>query len=275
MPPISATLITRNEARNIARAIRSLGSADEIIVVDSGSTDNTREIASGLGARVIENAWPGFAAQKQFAVQQARHDWILSLDADEEFDAAAQTAITRWKGAEPAAAGYRFARRAYYLGRWILHSGWYPDFKVRLFDRRRASWQGDFVHESVVVTGPVEALEGEILHYTCDSIDEHRARIEFYTNLAAREMIERGRRVGWLRRTLGPSWVFFSTYFLRLGLLDGHQGYLIARMAARYVERKYSKWAELYEKKSEVSPPAGGKKSEARSQTPEENTSDE
>ena len=259
MPPISATLITRNEARNIARAIRSLGSADEIIVVDSGSTDNTREIAAGLGARVIENAWPGFAAQKQFAVQQARHDWILSLDADEEFDAAAQAAITRWKGAEPAAAGYRFARRAYYLGRWILHSGWYPDFKVRLFDRRRASWQGDFVHESVVVSGLVETVDGDILHYTCDSIEEHRARIEFYTDLAAREMLEQGRRVGGLRRTLGPSWVFFSTYFLRLGLLDGHQGYLIARMAARYVQRKYEKLAEMEKQKSE-----------ARSQKPEE-----
>ena len=252
MPPISATLITRNEARNIERAIRSLGSADEIIVVDSGSTDTTREIATSLGARVIENKWPGFAAQKQFAVSQARHDWILSLDADEEFDAAAQAAIARWKSAVPAAAGYRFARRAYYLGRWILHSGWYPDTKVRLFDRRRASWKGDFVHESVVVTGPVETLEGDILHYTCDSLEEHRARIEFYTDLAAREMLERGRRVGWLRRILGPSWVFFSTYFFRLGLLDGHQGYLIARMAARYVERKYSKLAEMEKLKSEA-----------------------
>ena len=151
-----------------------------------------------------------------------------------------------------AAAGYRFARRAYYLGRWILHSGWYPDTKVRLFDRRRASWKGDFVHESVVVTGPVETLEGDILHYTCDSLEEHRARIEFYTDLAAREMLERGRRVGWLRRILGPSWVFFSTYFFRLGLLDGHQGYLIARMAARYVERKYSKLAEMEKLKSEA-----------------------
>lgn len=250
MPPISATLITHNEARNIARAIRSLGGADEIIVVDSCSTDDTRKIAASLGARVIENAWPGFAAQKQFAVEQARHDWILSLDADEEFDDESQAAILRWKAGEPAAAGYRFARKAFYLGRWILHSGWYPDYKVRLFDRRRGRWQGDFVHESIAVTGAIETLAGEILHYTCDSIEEHRARIEIYTDLAAREMFQQGRSAGWLRRGLGPSWVFFSTYFLRFGVLDGHQGYLIARMAARYVRRKYEKLAELHEKKS-------------------------
>jgi glycosyltransferase involved in cell wall biosynthesis len=252
MPSISATLITHNEARNIARAIRSLSAADEIIVVDSGSIDDTRGIAASLGARVIANAWPGFAAQKQFAVSQAQHDWILSLDADEEFDPDAQAAILRWKAGEPAAAGYRFARRAFYLGRWILHSGWYPDYKLRLFDRRRGGWQGDFVHESAVVRGPVETLGGEILHYTCDSIEEHRARIEFYTDLAAQEMILQGRRVGALRRALGPAWVFFSTYFIRLGVLDGRQGFLIAKMAARYVRRKYAKWAELCGKRAEV-----------------------
>jgi len=249
MPRISATIITQNEARNIARVIRSLAVADEVVVVDAESTDETREIAADLGARVIIHGWAGFAAQKNFAARQARYDWILSLDADEELNADAQAAVVRWKASEPEVAGYRFARRACYLGRWILHSGWYPDYKIRLFDRRQGRWVGDYLHESVEVDGPVETLEGEILHYTCDSVAEHRARIDYYTDLAAREMLARGERVGFMRRQLAPPWIFFSTYFLRLGILDGYQGFLIARMAARYVRRKYAKWAELQEKR--------------------------
>jgi glycosyltransferase involved in cell wall biosynthesis len=257
MPQISAIIVSHNEARNIVRAIRSLSVADEVVVVDAESTDDTRQIAAGLGARVIVHPWAGFAAQKNFASAQAQHDWILSLDADEELNADAQAAVARWKATEPAAAGYRFARRAYYLGRWILHSGWYPDYKLRLFDRRQGQWQGDYVHESVLVAGPVETLAGEILHYTCDSLAEHRSRIEFYTDLAAREMHARGERVGFLRRELIPPWIFFSTYFLRLGVLDGYQGFLIARMAARYVRRKYSKWAELRAEESPKSAVGG------------------
>ncbi len=244
MPQISATIIALNEARNIARAIRSLSSADEILVVDAGSTDGTRDIARSLGARVIVHEWPGFAAQKNFSAEQAGYDWILSLDADEELDRDAQAAVERWKTQEPAAAGYQFARRARYLGRWILHSGWYPDRKLRLFDRRKGRWEGAYVHESVVVSGPVDTLPGEILHYTCDSLEAHRQRIEFYTELAAREMLDRHETVGALRRLLAPSWIFLHTYFLRLGVLDGRQGFLIAWMATRYVRRKYSKWAQ-------------------------------
>jgi glycosyltransferase involved in cell wall biosynthesis len=245
MPAISATLIAHNESRNIARAIRSLAAADEIIVVDAGSTDDTAEIARGLGARVLVHPWEGFAAQKNFAAQSARHDWILSLDADEELNEDARQSVARWKSQEPRAAGYRFARRARYLGRWILHSGWYPDYKLRLYDRRQGQWQGAYVHESVEVRGPVETLQGEILHYTCDSLDEHRQRIEFYTDLAAREMLERGSHPGALARLLAPPWTFVHGYFLRLGVLDGSQGLLIARMAARYVRRKHQKWARL------------------------------
>jgi glycosyltransferase involved in cell wall biosynthesis len=245
MPQLSATIIAYNEGPNIVRAIRSLACADEVIVVDSGSTDNTCELAASLGARVVRHAWPGFAAQKNFAAELASHDWILSLDADEELDLIAQRALGAWKRAEPAAAGYRFRRRARYLGRWILHSGWYPDFKLRLFDRRAGRWEGGYVHESVTVRGPVETLPGEILHYTCDSVAEHRQRIEFYAELAAQEMIERGECPGLVRRWLGPPWVFTYTYFFRLGVLDGVPGYYLARMAARYVRRKYSRWREL------------------------------
>lgn len=247
MPPISAVIIAHNEAESIARAIRSLSCADEILVVDSGSTDGTWDIAAGLGARVILHAWAGYSAQKNFAIEQARHDWILSLDADEEFDAKAQASLRAWKASDPpqGVAGYRFARRARFLGRWIRHSGWYPDRKLRLFDRRRGRWQGAYVHESVVVNGPVETFPGEILHYTCDSLDEFRQRIERYAELGAREMLERQDRPNALLRFLAPPWRFVSTYFLRLGLLDGYPGFLIARMEARYVRKKFSKLAQL------------------------------
>jgi glycosyltransferase involved in cell wall biosynthesis len=245
MPLVSATIIAQNEAPNIERCIRSLRCADEVVLVDAGSTDETRNIATHLGARVVINPWGGFASQKNFAVGQASHDWILSLDADEELDGTAQAAVLNWKTLQPAAAGYRFARLARYLGRWIRHSGWYPDYKLRLFDRRHGQWRGDYVHESVAVEGLVETLPGEILHYTCDSLDEHRRRIEFYTDLAAAQIVEEGKQITWLRRQLDPWWTFAQTYFLRCGFLDGIQGLWIAWMASRYVARKYAKWARL------------------------------
>ncbi|HEY6290475.1 MAG TPA: glycosyltransferase family 2 protein [Terriglobia bacterium] len=242
---ISATIIARNEERTIGRAIRSLTCADEVIVVDSGSTDGTMALAQSLGARVVTHAFEGFAAQKNYAVSHARYDWILSLDADEELDSSAQQAVKRWKAAAAHADGYRFARRARYLGRWIRHSGWYPDYKLRLFDRRRGEWRGPYVHESVVVDGQVETLSGEILHYTCDSIEEHRERIEFYTDLAAREMLDRGQQVPPLGRLVLPGWIFLDTYVFQGGILDGREGFLIARMAARYVARKFEKLQRL------------------------------
>jgi glycosyltransferase involved in cell wall biosynthesis len=257
MPLISATIIAHNEARHIGRAIGSLGCADEIIVVDSGSADETGEIAQSLGARVIVHSWEGFAAQKNFAVDQARYEWILSLDADEELDARAQEAVANWKRSEPACIGYRFARRACYLGRWIRHSGWYPDYKLRLFDRRKGRWEGSYVHESVVASGPLGIMPGEILHYTCDSLDDHRRRVDFYTDLAAAEMLRQGRPVGRLRRTLDPPWTFLQTYVLRGGFLDGAQGFWIALMASRYVALKYAKTvAASARRERNPSPPA-------------------
>lgn len=241
MPCLSATIITLNEERNIARAIRSLGCANEVIVVDSGSADDTAAISRSLGARVVIHGFEGFAAQKNYATAQARHDWVLSLDADEELDSVAQQAVRQWRMAAPHANGYRFARCARYLGRWIRHSGWYPDQKLRLFDRRQGEWRGAYVHESVLVRGAVETLPGQILHYTCDSLGEHRERIEFYTDLAAREMLEQGRRVPPAGRALLPAWIFLETYLIKGGILDGSQGFWIARLAAHYVARKFEK----------------------------------
>jgi glycosyltransferase involved in cell wall biosynthesis len=257
MPPISATIITLNEATRLPAAIASLSIADEVLVVDSGSTDGTLDIARRLGARVLHNPWPGYAAQKNLAAQSAQHDWILSLDADESLDEAAQDAVRRWKGAQPGAAGFRLARRAFYLGRWIEHSGWYPDCKLRLYDRRRGGWKGEFVHESVRVEGPVTTLEGEILHHSYNSIEDHYHRIETYTDLAAWELFAQGQNSGWVGRYVAPPWKFFSTWILQAGFLDGPQGIQIARAAAYYVRRKNEKLAALAAEKSRRRGPAG------------------
>ena len=241
MLKISATLVTLNEETNIARAIESLRCCDEIVVVDSGSADRTVEIARKLGARVIETEWPGYAAQKNFAAERAANDWILSIDADEALSEALEAEIWQIKRNGPRADGYSIPRMAQYMGRWILHSGWYPDRKVRLYDRTKARWVGDYVHESVKVEGRVAELNGNLLHYTCESLSQHLKTTDRYTTLAAQEMASQGRRVPFWRLILSPPWAFLKTYFLQLGFLDGLEGLVIAYMAATYVFIKYAK----------------------------------
>lgn len=238
---ISATLITCNEERNIARAIESLRCCDEVVVVDSGSTDRTVELAANLGARVIENVWKGYAEQKNYAAEQAAHDWILSLDADETLSEALEAEIWRLKKTSPDCDAYTVPRMAQYLGRWILHSGWYPDRKVRLYDRRRARWVGRFVHESVQVNGRVGELQSNLLHFTCSSLSEHLKTMERYTTLAAEEMVSQGRKVGYRQLLFDPPWTFFRSYVLQRGFLDGPEGLAIAYTAAFYNFLKYAK----------------------------------
>jgi glycosyltransferase involved in cell wall biosynthesis len=238
---ISATLITCNEERNIARAIESLRCCDEVVVVDSGSTDRTVELAANLGARVIETVWKGYAEQKNFAAEQAAHDWILSLDADETLSEALEAEIWRLKKTAPDCDAYTVPRMAQYLGRWILHSGWYPDRKVRLYDRRRAYWVGKFVHESVQVNGRVGELQSNLLHFTCSSLSEHLKTMERYTTLAAEEMVSQGRKVGYRQLLFDPPWTFFRSYVLQRGFLDGPEGLAIAYTAAFYNFLKYAK----------------------------------
>jgi glycosyltransferase involved in cell wall biosynthesis len=238
---ITATIITFNEERNVARVIESLRCCDEILVLDSGSNDRTAEIATKLGARVEEASWHGYAAQKNIAAELASHDWILALDADESVSEALEAEIWQIKKTGPAFDGYTVPRLAQYLGRWILHSGWYPDRKVRLFDRRKATWVGDFVHESVVVHGRVGHLQSNLLHFTCNSLSEHLKTMDGYTTLAAQEIASRGRTPGVLELLLDPPWTFLRTYLLKLGFLDGVEGLAIAYMAAFYNFVKYSK----------------------------------
>jgi len=238
---ISATIVTLNEERHIARAIESLRCVDEILVVDSGSTDRTREIAIRLGARVMEEPWRGYAAQKNFASAQAANSWILSLDADEAITEELEAEILALKHDGPVCDGYSMPRLAQYLGRWILHSGWYPDRKVRLYHREKAKWTGAYVHESVQVSGTVGSLHGNLQHFTCDSLSAHMRTLDRYTSLAAQELIDRQAIVPLRRLIVDPAWTFFRTWIIRRGFLDGSQGLAIAWMAALYTFLKYAK----------------------------------
>jgi len=238
---ITATIITLNEERKIARAIESLRCSDEILIVDSGSTDRTVELAEKLGARVIEAGWRGFAGQKNWAAEQASHDWILSLDADEALSEALEAEIWNLKKTGPRYDAYTMPRLARYLGRWILHSGWYPDRKVRLYHRAKAKWVGDYVHESVQVAGRLGHLESNLLHFTCDSLSEHLKTMDRYTTLAAQEIAARKVKVPLARMIADPAWTFIKSYVVQRGFLDGFEGLVIAYMAAFYAFLKYSK----------------------------------
>ena len=238
---ITATIITLNEERNIARSIESLRCCDEILILDSGSVDRTVELAQNLGVRVIEAGWRGYSGQKNWAAEQASHDWILSLDADEALSEPLEAEILALKKAGPRFDGYTMPRLARYLGRWILHSGWYPDRKVRLYHRKKGRFVGDFVHESVNVSGRVGHLESNILHFTCESLSEHVKTTDRYTTLAAQELASRKMHVPLTRMILDPAWTFCKTYFLQRGFQDGAEGLTIAYMAAFYTFLKYSK----------------------------------
>ena len=238
---ITATIITLNEERNIARAIESLRCCDQIVVLDSGSVDRTVELASNLGARVVEDAWRGYANQKNYAAEQAEHDWVLSLDADEALSEALEGEIWNLKKRGPAYDAYTMPRMAQYMGRWILHGGWYPDRKVRLYNRTKARWEGDFVHESVKVDGRVGHLESNLLHFTCDSLSEHLRTLDRYTTLAAEELVARKAKIGLSNLIVDPAWTFVRSYFLQRGFLDGLEGMTIAHMAAIYTFLKYAK----------------------------------
>ena len=235
MLKISATLVTLNEESNLARALESLRCCDEIVVVDSGSNDRTVEIAAQRGVRVVESEWRGYAAQKNFAAEQATHDWILCLDADEALSESLEAEIWEIKRAGPQADAYTIPRLAQYMGRWIFHSGWYPDRKVRLYDRRKARWVGEYVHESVKTDGRVAHLNSNLLHFTCDSLSQHLKTMDRYTTLAAQELAALGRVQPLWRFLFAPPWAFFKSYFLQRGFLDGFEGLVIAYMAATYV----------------------------------------
>ncbi|HTY64272.1 MAG TPA: glycosyltransferase family 2 protein [Acidobacteriota bacterium] len=245
MIKVSACLITLDEENNLPRALHSLvGIADEIVVADCGSTDRTCAIAGEFGARILERAWSSYSDQKNFAAEAASHDWILSLDADEELSPELRKALLEWKQSMPQFEVYEFSRRAHYLGAWIRHSGWYPDRQRRLYRRDAARFFG-IIHESLRFTRKPGRLPGDILHYTISSFAEHRDKVENYSTLAARQMLESGRKRWRTGAWLAAPWAGIRCYLLRCGFLDGYRGILIARMAARTVRLKYRKLGRL------------------------------
>src|SRR2546427_5233930 len=236
---ITATIITLNEAENIRAACESVAWADETLVVDSESTDATRDIAAQCGARVIINPWPGFSAQKQLAVDSASHDWIFSLDADERVSPELQNSIGVLRATDESmlADGYRVARRAFYMGRWIRGGGWYPDYQLRLFNRRRGSWGDRLIHESVSMKpgSRVETLSGELLHYSMQNAAHHQRMIEErYAPLGARQMLRDGKRTTRLQTSVAGPLAFLRSLVLKSGWRDGRAGFAIARFAARH-----------------------------------------
>jgi glycosyltransferase involved in cell wall biosynthesis len=242
---VSVTIITRDEAANIGAALESVRWADDIVVVDSQSTDETVAIARRYTDRVFVRPWPGYVAQKNFAAEQARYDWILSLDADERVSPALAAEIRALMVAGPAGAGYRVPRVTFHLGRWIRSTDWYPDYQLRLYDRRLARWQGRYVHESVSADGAVSQLRSELEHFAYRDVAHHVQTMDRYTTLAARQMFEDGRRANWIDILITPRLTFFRNYILRQGFRDGMAGLVISAMNAYYVGVKFAKLWEL------------------------------
>jgi glycosyltransferase involved in cell wall biosynthesis len=242
---LSAVLIAQNEESKIGPALESVGFCDEVVVVDSGSDDGTRRIAEAAGARVIVNApWPGFVAQREFAVRAARHDWVLALDADERVTPGLRAEVEGLRTGGFAHAAYRMPRVAFHLGRWVRGTDWYPDAQVRLFDRTRARWEGDLVHESVRTAGTVGRLRGELLHYPYRDIGEHMRKIDRYTTLWARQFQAAGRRTGPVNMMAAGFWAFFRNYVIKRGVLLGSAGLIISTLNTYYT---FVKLAKLYE----------------------------
>ena len=242
---VSAVLISFNEEKRIGPCLDSLRWADEIVVVDSGSTDATREIARGYTDRVFDIPWKGFGPQKQAAVELASHDVVLNVDCDERVTPELAKEIGGILSGPGMAAAYTVPRRTFLGGKEIRHCGWYPDRTTRLFDRTRARFSVDLVHERVEVSGETVPLKGHLLHYSFSGIGEMIPKIDRYSDLSARQMFGRGKRCGILDLTLRPAFAFFNTYLLRLGFLDGVEGLVISATTSWLAFAKYAKLREL------------------------------
>lgn len=243
--PVTALIITLNEAAHIEACLNSVAWAEERLVIDSGSTDDTVAIARRMGATVIVHPFDGYSAQKNFGASRATHDWIVSVDADERVTPELSTDMKAAAAAPGDHAGFRMPRATWHLGRWMRCTDWYPDNQLRLYDRRRARWNGRTVHESVTADGPVGRLDHELQHYAYRDIAHHLDTINRYTTLAAEEMYARGRRTGPLELLLHPPAAFLRNYILRRGIIAGTPGLIVSIMNSYYVFLKFAKLAAL------------------------------
>jgi len=252
---ISAVLITFNEEKKLEPALKSVqGLVSEIIVVDSHSTDDTVRIAGRYTEHVYERKWTNFANQKNFANSKASHPWVLSLDADERVSPELRSEILSLADEEPDCAGFSIPRQVHYLGRWIRHSDWYPDRKVRLFRKDRARWEGDYVHEDLVFDGRIEKLKGAIHHFTYDSIAEHVARINKFSDLGAQKLYAGKKRCRLIHLLGWPAGRFLKSYVLKLGFLDGFPGLVISVLNGYSIFIRYAKLREIWKKGERIEP---------------------
>jgi glycosyltransferase involved in cell wall biosynthesis len=249
--PLTVTVITHNEGPHLAAALESVAWADEIVVVDSHSTDDTVDVARRFGTRLEVREWTGYGTQKNYAADSASHDWILSIDADERATPALAAEVQELMRRGPASPGYRVSRVSRYLGRWIRSTDWFPDYHLRLYDRRAARWSERTVHESLeLVADPARKrrlprLRGELLHYPYRDVSEHLQKIDRYTTLIAEEWRAQGRRATGLHAFFYPRLAFFRNYVLRRGFRDGAAGAVVSLMNSYYVFLKYAKLIEL------------------------------
>lgn len=249
MVKLSVVIITLNEEKNIGRCLESVKKiADDIVVVDSGSTDKTGAICKSYGARVILHEFEGYVHQKNFANAQAKYDHVLSLDADEVLSDELFLSVQKAKEHFDAD-GYTMNRLTNYAGKWIHHSGWYPDVKLRLFDRSKGEWTGLLVHEKFELyeKGRVKHLKGDLFHYSFNSVEEHEKQAENFALLGAQAYFEQGKKASLFKITAAPIVRFVRDYFFKLGFLDGKEGFIICRISARATYLKYKKLREMYQ----------------------------
>ncbi len=238
MTKLSAVMIVKNEANNLPRCLASLQWADEIVVVDTGSTDNTIEIAKSHQCRVETIEWMGFGRSKQYAVEQAVNDWVLVVDADEEITPALRDEIGKIL-VNPRFSAYRILRRSYYLGRLIRYSGWQTDYTLRLFDRRRAAFNEKEVHENVETDDPIGTIDIPFLHYTYPTLQSHLDKMLLYGKLGAEEAFKRGKRGSIGKAVFHGISKFFKMYLVKQGFLDGKEGFVLALLSSFGVFLKY------------------------------------
>lgn len=251
MIQISAVIITLNEEQNLDRCLSSLdGLVDEIVVLDSFSTDRTKQICTNYQVRFFEHAFKGHIEQKNHALSLATYDYVLALDADESISTVLKTSIEKVKKGWDAD-GYKMNRLNNYCGQWIRHGGWYPDRKLRLFDRRKAKWSGINPHDRIQmeVGSRIGKLKGDLHHYTIRTIAEHDKQIEKFSTIRSKELFKAGKKPDFYHLALKPYIKFFTAYFLKLGFLDGKNGYTIARKSSKGYRMRYQKLKELYSNK--------------------------
>ena len=245
MTKISATIITYNEEKNIRRCIESLDFVDEIVVVDSLSSDNTCTIAKELGAIVIDQKFLGHIDQKQLAVENATHDWVLSLDADEEVSPELKASIVELIKKPLECDAYEMKRVSFHLGRWIRHGGWYPDKKIRFFNRQKAHWGGYNPHDKVIVNGKVGMLEGDLKHYVFTDLRHNIDTNNSYSSIMAEDLYKKSKKFSYLKLFFKPIGKFLEVYIYKRGFLDGMAGFIIAVGASYSMFLKFAKLWEL------------------------------